>query len=74
MVLGCHDNRNKIRIDRSYLIEWLLMSPKGKTSKLQLFSQQIFFLTCWGLLFAIIILKLYQENILLTLPIHMAEN
>lgn len=38
MGLGCHDNRKKIRIDRLYLIEWLLISPKGKTSKLQLFS------------------------------------
>lgn len=43
MVLGYHDNWNKIRIDRSYLIEWLRISPKGKTSKLQLFSQQVFF-------------------------------
>jgi len=34
MVLGFHDNRNKIRIDRLYLIEWLLISPKGETSKL----------------------------------------
>lgn len=40
VVLGFHDNGNKI-IDRSCLIEWFLILPKGKTSKLQLFSQYI---------------------------------
>jgi len=74
IVLGCHDDRNKIGIDWSYLIEWLLISPKAKTSKIQLFSKQVLFLTWWGLLFDIIILKLYQVNIIFMLRIRVTEN